>query len=249
MANTLNTLTTYIVCEHKQPHPLPNIITKIITRYINLNDFSRAFNTLQQHALSHAKETWWPIFDEKYKEIEVMVGAVLTQNTAWTNVERALHQLHTHNFLNNDITTLWKTHEQRVKTLIKPAGFINQKYEYVMNVLEWWEQHRHLINKSTAELRKSLLEVRGVGRETADTILCFAFHKPVFIVDAYFRRVLCHHSPPNTHTHYNTTPYDVLRVAAEWHIAQTTEHKHCPHIMTQLHAGIVEYGKTLRRKR
>ncbi len=129
---------------------------------------------------------WWPA-ETPY---EVMVGAILTQNTAWSNVETAIARF------GGDLTP------ERVETIpteeltefIRPAGFFNQKARYIKALTEWYKQYGYSIETarrtSLSELRKELLAVRGVGKETADSILLYALGLPSFVVDAYTKRLL-----------------------------------------------------------
>jgi len=142
---------------------------------------------------------WWPVSarteaatcDERLRvAYEIMVGAVLTQNTAWRNVEKALAGF------NGDLTP------QRVASLsvaelseiIRPSGFFNQKTAYLHALTRWFERYGYdvdaIASQPLNELRRELLEVRGVGRETADSILLYAFGLPTFVVDAYTMRLL-----------------------------------------------------------
>ena len=124
---------------------------------------------------------------------EICCGALLTQNTAWTNVRKALSGLH-----ERRITTperLLSTHVQTLRSTIRPAGYFNQKSGYLRAVAEWFvASDRKLCGgeRSRERLetwRPQLLRVRGVGPETADSILLYAYALPTFVVDAYTRRV------------------------------------------------------------
>ena len=136
------------------------------------------------------EQHWWPA-DTKD---EVVIGAVLTQNTAWNNVEKAIANLKKAGVLS--LSDIARVDEELLKELIKPAGFFNQKALYLKNVANFIENHGgfpHLSKKSTHELRKMFLSVKGVGKETADSILLYAFERPVFVVDAYTKRVVSRH--------------------------------------------------------
>ena len=136
------------------------------------------------------EQHWWPA-DTKD---EVVIGAVLTQNTAWNNVEKAIANLKKAGVLS--LSDIARVNEELLKELIKPAGFFNQKALYLKNVAYFIKNHGgfpHLSKKSTHELRKMFLSVKGVGKETADSILLYAFERPVFVVDAYTKRVVSRH--------------------------------------------------------
>jgi len=132
---------------------------------------------------------WWPA-DSPY---EVMVGAVLTQNTNWGNVEKALA-----NFANFGKTLAPELIEamptEELIDVIRPAGFFNQKAVYLKAVTAWFKNYGYDIDKvksgNLKSLRKELLAVKGVGKETADSILLYAFNFPTFVIDAYTRRLL-----------------------------------------------------------
>ena len=127
---------------------------------------------------------WWPA-DTPY---EVIAGAILTQNTNWGNVEKALA-----NF-GGDITPerVMDLAPEELKALIRPAGFFNQKAIYLKAVTQWFGRYDFDVAKVQAqpleEIRAELLAVRGIGNETADSILLYAFGFPTFVVDKYTQR-------------------------------------------------------------
>ena len=127
---------------------------------------------------------WWPA-DSPY---EVMVGAVLTQNTNWSNVELALA-----NFTELSPQFVRDCTTEELIDIIRPAGFFNQKAAYLKAVTAWFEQYDYHIptvqRESLEKLRPELLAVKGIGKETADSILLYAFGFPTFIVDAYTVRL------------------------------------------------------------
>ncbi len=129
---------------------------------------------------------WWPA-DNPY---QVMVGAILTQNTAWSNVELAIA-----NFggkLSPEFIEMLPLDE--LKEFIRPAGFFNQKAVYLKALTEWFARYDYNVAKAAerplSDIRKELLAVRGVGRETADSILLYALGLPSFVVDNYTMRLL-----------------------------------------------------------
>jgi len=133
----------------------------------------------------HGHQEWWPA-DSRF---EVMVGAVLTQNTAWTNVERAIDNLKVADYLRAEAIVNAK--HTVIAKLIKPSGYFNVKTKRLKKLCEWYVERGHypkLRYWSTAKLRKQLIGVYGVGHETADDILLYAFNRPVFVIDAYTRR-------------------------------------------------------------
>ncbi len=120
------------------------------------------------------------------EQFEICVGAILTQNTAWRNVEMALHQLHEQHILHNP-QALVDSSIESLKECIRPAGYFNQKSAYLRNFAKFF------ISLDTTPTRKELLTVKGIGEETADAMLLYAFATPSFVVDAYTRRFLEFH--------------------------------------------------------
>jgi len=135
---------------------------------------------------------WWPA----ETQFEVVVGAYLTQNTAWVNVERALENLRRAKLLNLDgIRTVRLS---RLERLIRPSGYFRQKASRLKAFVKFLDAHyegslQKLFSKPTQKLRDELLGLNGIGPETADSILLYAGNHPVFVVDAYTRRILDRH--------------------------------------------------------
>ena len=152
----------------------------------------------------YGPQQWWPCQSEA--RWEIITGAILTQNTAWTNVEKAIG-----NLLGTDVMSPEKvlaTPDSELQELIRPAGFFKQKCAYLKAVAAFMLE-RELAFEQSADvwtLRKELLSVKGVGRETADSILLYAFNKPIFVIDAYTRRIA------ERHLHLDgTLHYDILQ--------------------------------------
>lgn len=138
------------------------------------------------------EQGWWPA----ETPFEVMVGAVLTQNTAWRNVERAIENLKEAGVLTPQ--GLIGLNETKLAGLIRPAGYYNVKarrLKHLMNFLdeEYGGDLERMFTEPLSSLRGKLLAVKGIGPETADSILLYAGGKPIFVVDAYTRRVLFRH--------------------------------------------------------
>jgi endonuclease-3 related protein len=131
---------------------------------------------------------WWPAQTID----EVIIGAILTQNVAWKNATVAIDNLRKHNLL-----TLEVIHEasiSEIATLIKPTRFYNQKAQklkYFIDFLfyKYGGNLDVLFSQDTGELRRELLDIKGLGEETADSILLYAGEKPVFVIDAYTKRI------------------------------------------------------------
>ena len=119
-----------------------------------------------------------------------MVGAVLTQNTAWTNVEKALANLISRNKLSAD--SIVAARRDHLANWLRPSGYFNVKAQRLKNFCRWYLEAGGFSTLSmfdTGTLRDALLSVNGVGTETADDILLYAFDRPVFVIDAYTRRL------------------------------------------------------------
>ena len=150
---------------------------------IELERLNHILKILQDH---YNVNHWWP-GDSPF---EIMIGAVLTQNTTWVNVEKALRnfddQLSPH-FIEN-------LPHDKLAEIIKPCGYYNQKAKTLKNLTTWFAQFDYNVEevkKSDDEtLHRELLSLKGIGPETADSILLYAFNKPFFVIDAYTRRVL-----------------------------------------------------------
>jgi endonuclease-3 related protein len=136
---------------------------------------------------------WWP----GETPLEVAVGAILTQNTAWTNVKKAILNLKRAKALN--LPTLFKISDRRLARLIKPAGFFNLKCKRLKEFFKFLKARgciRDLMplrSLPTKLLREDLLAVKGIGPETADSILLYALNRPIFVVDAYTKRIFSRH--------------------------------------------------------
>lgn len=145
--------------------------------------FKKIFNQLLKH---YGSQSWWPA----ETPFEVMVGAVLTQNTAWINVERAIVNLRENDCLSPE--RILSVPVGSLAEWLQPSGYFNIKAKRLRNYCIWYVnagQHEVVSQWDTLTLRKALLSVNGVGPETADDILLYAFERPVFVIDAYTRRL------------------------------------------------------------
>jgi endonuclease-3 related protein len=135
---------------------------------------------------------WWPA----ESRFEVIIGAILTQNTSWSNVEKAIDNLKKNKLLK--LPRLYKLPHKKLASLIRPAGYYNIKAKRLKEFLKFaYDSYRGNLKKMSSQgmykLRKQLLSVNGIGPETADSILLYALDKPVFVVDAYTKRILSRH--------------------------------------------------------
>jgi endonuclease-3 related protein len=146
----------------------------------------RLMTVYRRLAGAHGPQSWWP-GDTAF---EIMVGAVLTQNTAWSNVEKAIANLKAANALTPQ--AIVAASHRRLAAWLKPSGYFNIKAQRLRAFCAWYLREggqRRLTRRSTAILRQQLLGVHGIGPETADDILLYAFGRPVFVIDAYTRRI------------------------------------------------------------
>ncbi|MCT4626696.1 endonuclease III domain-containing protein [Halodesulfovibrio sp.] len=199
--------------------------------------------TAMQDVLGTSK--WW----HAESAFEVMVGAVLTQNTNWNNVEKAINTLKQQDVLTPQ--ALLALPQDELATLIRPAGYYNVKAKRLQNLVRWFRDTANysfaaLDTFSTEELRTELLSVNGIGQETADSILLYALNRPSFVVDAYTRRIFNRHSLVSEDIYYeelrdffmDVLPEDtqlfnkyhalIVRVAKEWCLKKTPRCETCP---------------------
>lgn len=155
-----------------------------------MNKIKKIYDILYKE---YGKQGWWPVTLEgelhpKYhvsklngkQRFEIIIGAILTQNTSWKNVEKAIIELNKAKVLN--IEGILKTGVRRLAKLIRSAGYYNQKAERLKIVAKFFDKVKELS-------REELLNVKGIGGETADSILLYAFEKPYFVIDAYTKRI------------------------------------------------------------
>ena len=154
----------------------------------------RIYTALRGH---FGDPNWWP----GDTEFEICIGAILTQNTFWKNVETAIDRLRENGLL--DPGEILQAEKAEITQSIKPAGYYNQKAEYLINFcyefMNRWEGDFNLMaSDPKEETRRGLLSIRGIGPETADSILCYCLNKPIFVVDAYTKRIF-HRLDPNSY--------------------------------------------------
>lgn len=147
------------------------------------------YKTLKDH---NGHRGWWP----GTTRLEIIVGAILTQNTAWVNVESALRSLKSKKWLNTK--SLRHVPEGQLARAIRPSGYYRQKAKKLKAFVRFLDESyggslRRVAMAPTDTLRSQLLCVWGIGPETADSILLYAFHRSVFVIDAYTQRVLRRH--------------------------------------------------------
>jgi endonuclease-3 related protein len=153
---------------------------------------SRLGNVFRKLSRHFGPQDWWP----GETPFEVMAGAILTQNTAWTNVEKAIANLKRHKRLRPNVMA--RTRVDLLARDIRPAGYFNVKAVRLKNFVRYFiaaygGNIRRMKARPLGALRSELLAVNGIGPETADSILLYALDKPVFVIDAYTRRIFSRH--------------------------------------------------------
>jgi len=180
---------------------------------------------------------WWP----GESPFEIAVGAILTQNTNWGNVEKVIENLKRDKALNTKSIHGMRIH--RLASLIKPAGYFNVKskrlkafMDFLMN--EYHGSMQRMGDEETQTLRMNLLRVHGIGPETADSILLYALEKPLFVIDAYTKRFLSRHGIME-----HEKPYEEFQEF--FHSSLKRDVK----LFNEYHALFVRLGKTYCRKK
>lgn len=179
----------------------------------------------------YGPQHWWP----GESPFEVMVGAVLTQGAAWSNVEKAIRNLKTYDLL--DPGKIHELDEDTLALAIKPAGYFRVKARRLKSLVDWFVR-RHGADPEKLKalrpdrLREELLEVKGIGPETADSILLYALGIPSFVVDSYTHRVLTRHGLAG-----EEAGYDDLKETFERALPRDTA------LYNEFHALIVAVGK------
>ena len=202
---------------------------------------------LYKTLLSHfGKQGWWPAEDK----FEVIVGAILTQNTAWKNVEKAIDRLKKEKVLSLD--GILNIEREVLKELIKPSGFYNQKADRLKSFVEYIDKNYKgnlnlFLHRDTNKVREELLSLNGIGLETADSILLYAGDHAIFVVDAYTRR-LCKRLP--LLKGMDCDDYESIRKKIERELKRKIkDEKELVKIYKELHALIVKLAKTYCKKK
>ncbi len=189
-----------------------------------MHELYELYNTL---LAAYGQRNWWPA----KTPFEMMTGAILTQNTTWTNVEKALANVGDR--LSPAFIAGIQTEE--LAQLIRSSGYYNQKALKLKALTRWYEKYEYSVEKAAAgdgeALRTELLAVKGIGRETADSILLYALGKPFFVVDTYTKRLLHRigYDIPAT--------YDGLRLQIEENLPREV------YLYGEFHGLIVEHAK------
>jgi len=179
---------------------------------------------------------WWP----GETPFEVMVGAILTQNTSWKNVEKAIRNLKARKVLH--VRGIHQLKRSQLASLVRSSGYFRIKADRLKTFVNFlFENYSGNLGKMRKEglniLRQKLLGIKGIGPETADSILLYGLQKPIFVVDAYTKRILSRHGIISEKASYE----EVHRLFME----------HLPHderLFNEYHALLVHLGKTLCKK-
>lgn len=180
----------------------------------------------------------WPWFGKgkPHNPEEITIGAILTQNTSWRNVEYALKNLSREGALSiRGIHKLGRKNYNKLKEAIRPSGFYNQKakrlFEFCKFIVEKYGNLKNLFTQEPTQVRKILLSLYGIGKETADTILLYAGEKPVFVIDTYTKRFA------KAHGLSGNLDYDFLQTLFTKNLPKKTK------LYQDYHALIVKWGK------
>ena len=190
---------------------------------------SKASAILDRLAAAYGPQRWWPASEP----FEVMAGALLTQRTSWENAASALARLRSANSISPE--TLARLPIPELQALIRPAGTFRVKAARLQALARWYVQSgavETLARLPTPELRARLLELAGIGPETADDILVYVFERPRFVVDAYARRILVRYGWAR-----GDEPYDAIARQVVREVGPDAA------MLGEFHALLVEHGK------
>lgn len=193
----------------------------------------RIYTKLYRH---FGRQYWWPA-DSR---LEVVIGTVLTQNTAWSNVEKAIDNLRRNKLLS--LRRLAAVDTKKLARIIRPAGYFNVKAARLKNVLEFIRsRYKGDIGNARRlqilSVRQELLGINGVGPETADSILLYALGKPSFVVDAYTRRIFS-----RLHAIADGASYEQIQGLFMKHLPKDAR------LFNEFHALLVRLGKEYCKK-
>ena len=214
-----------------------------------MQNLESIFNNLLSH---FGNQNWWPItkdgdtipkyhqniiLNEKQK-LEICFGAILAQNTNWKNVEKAIINLNKNNLI--DAKKIIEIKKEKLAKIIKSSGYHNQKSRKLKNFCEFLskkynESLQKLFENEIKKLREELLSVNGIGPETADSIILYAAKKPIFVIDAYTKRIF-------NRLGYKEEKYDELQNLFMQKLPNSEK------LFNECHALLVEFGKNICKK-
>lgn len=200
---------------------------------MNTNNYNEAYQLLYDH---FGPQNWWP----GETPLEIMVGAILTQNTNWSNVQKAIVNLKSEKLL--DYQSLSQLSVDELAQLIRPAGYYNLKAQRLKNLFDMVADSYDgevglFLGDELGSARENLLGVKGVGPETADSILLYACGHPVFVVDMYTHRVFSRHNMVE-----EETDYQAIQDVFVDHLPQDLQ------LYNEFHALIVRVASTFCKK-
>ncbi|MBI2558915.1 endonuclease III domain-containing protein [Candidatus Woesearchaeota archaeon] len=193
-------------------------------------------------------QRWWPVTKEgklhpeysggprnEKQQLEVIFGSILTQNTSWKNVEKAIAELNKNNLI--DVKKIIRIENKKLAGIIKSSGYYNQKAKKLKNfcgflLKKYNGELKSLFKNNIEKLRSELLSINGIGPETADSIILYAAKKPIFVIDAYTRRVM-------HRIGYKQDKYDELQKLFMSSLENSER------LFNECHALLVELGKDI----
>lgn len=201
-----------------------------------MNTSDRIANIYKLLYKKYGPQGWWP----GDSQLECILGAILTQNTSWQNVEKAIGNLKKLDLLSIEKLTLLTTNE--LAQLIRSSGYFNQKAIKIKNFITFLYENyqgdiKIMFQEEISELRDKLLQIKGIGPETADCIMLYGGNKPVFVIDTYTYRILSRHGLVP-----EQTSYDEMQELIMDSLTQDAQ------IFNEYHALIVRTGKEHCRK-
>ncbi|MGB2691121.1 MAG: endonuclease III domain-containing protein [Thermodesulfobacteriota bacterium] len=201
-----------------------------------MNTSDRIKNIYKLLYKEYGPQGWWP----GDSQLECILGAILTQNTSWQNVEKAIGNLKKLGLLSIEKLTLLTTNE--LAQLIRSSGYFNQKAIKIKNFITFlYENYQGnletMFQEEISELRDKLLQIKGIGPETADCIILYGGNKPIFVIDTYTYRILSRHGLVPEQTSYGEMQELIMDS-----LTQDAQ------IFNEYHALIVKTGKEHCRK-
>jgi len=198
-----------------------------------MKSLKNIYQTLCNH---FGSQHWWP----GESPFEVIVGAILTQQTSWNNVEKAINNLKKENLL--DSKKIRDIKNEKLEKLIQSSGYYRQKTKKLKNFMNFlWEKYNgrleKLFNQPIPKLRENLLSVNGIGKETADSIILYAANKPIFVIDTYTVRLI------NRLEITKEKDYNKIQQLFQKNLPQDTQ------LFNEFHALIVKLGKDYCKKK
>ena len=187
-----------------------------------MDKFFQVYNKLDKH---FGFQNWWPVISDNPK-LEISIGAILTQNTSWLNVEKCIKALNDKNLLDRE--KLKPLKDEELALLIRSSGYNNQKAKKI----------KLFLNFSREITRENLLSIWGIGKETADSILLYAYNQPNFVIDAYTKRIFSRLGLIK-----EDLDYDEIKSLFENNLEKDVK------LYKQYHALIVEHAKRYCRKK